>query len=147
MSAGNPVHPADRNRGSAAAAHAQANLSATRDILPDGLAVYNADDRPELCNTRYREAVNAMPSGPGIYDENDRLVLCNDHMTRWRPHLPVEESLGKTHEELLRDRLRHGIPEVAQGQEELWLAHEMALRGHHSGPEIRHYRWWPCAWT
>ena len=235
-----------------AAAHAQANLSATLDILPDGLAVYDADDRLELCNARYREvapgitlpleygtpfedvlrriattgeiidaeqgidawlasrmarhrapsgpqvqqvrgdrwmriteralegggvvilrtditdtvhreraleqalqgaeraerrlreAVNAMPAGLEIYDEDDRLVLCNDQMTRWRPHLPVEESLGKTHEELLRDGLRHGIPQVAQGQEELWLAHEMALRGHRSGPEIRHYPWWPA---
>ncbi|WP_342721573.1 PAS-domain containing protein [Acidovorax sp. FHTAMBA] len=230
-----------------AAAHAQARLSATLDILPDGLAVYDADDRLELCNARYREvapgitlpleygtpfedvlrriagtgeivdaeqgidawlasrmarhrapsgpqvqqvhgdrwmrlteralegggvvilrtditdtvhreraleqalqsaesaerrlreAVNAMPAGLDIYDENDRLVLCNDQMTRWRPHLPVNESLGKTYEELLRDGLRHGIPEVAQGQEELWLAHEMALRGHRSGPEIRYY--------
>ena len=230
-----------------AAAHAQANLSATLDILPDGLAVYDADDRLELCNARYREvapgitlpleygtpfedvlrriattgeiidaeqgidawlasrmarhrapsgpqvqqvrgdrwmriteralegggvvilrtditdtvhreraleqalqgaeraerrlreAVNAMPAGLEIYDEDDRLVLCNDQMTRWRPHLPAKESLGKTYEELLRDGLRHGIPEVEQGQEELWLAHEMALRGHRSGPEIRHY--------
>ena len=227
---------------------AQAQLRATLDILPDGLAIFDADDRLVLCNTRYkevvpgttmepkdgalfedvlrsaaqsgqivdaladtpqwladrmarhrapgppevqqltgdrwmliterlqpgggglvllrtditdtvhkeralnqalhdaeragrslREAVNAMPAGLDIYDENDRLVLCNDLMARLRPHLPMPESLGKTYEELLREGLRHGIPEEAQGQEELWLAHELAIRGHRPGPEVRYY--------
>ena len=30
-------------------------LCATLDILPDGLAIYDADDRLVLCNPRYRE--------------------------------------------------------------------------------------------
>ena len=66
-------------------------------------------------------------------------MLCNDQMARLRPHLPVAESLGKTYEELLREGLRYGIPEEAKGQEELWLAHELAIRGHRPGPEVRHY--------
>lgn len=230
-----------------AAQQASAQLSATLDILPDGLAIYDADDRLVLCNTRYREvapgitmavdygtrfedvlrraaasgeirdarpdletwlagrmerhrspcgpevqevrgdrwmqltertldgggvvvlrtditdtvhkeralkqaladaeraerrlheAVDAMPAGLDIYDENDRLVLCNNFMANLRPHLPVQTSLGKTYEELLREGLQHGIPEEARGQEELWLAHELALRGHRPGPEVRHY--------
>lgn len=230
-----------------AAQKAQAQLSATLDILPDGLAIYDADDRLVLCNTRYREvapgitmaldygmrfedvlrraagsgeirdarpdletwlagrmerhrspsgpevqevrddrwmqltertldgggvvvlrtnitetvhkeralkqaladaeraerrlreAVDAMPAGLDIYDEDDRLVLCNNFMANLRPHLPVETSLGKTYEELLREGLKHGIPVEARGQEELWLAHELALRGHRPGPEVRHY--------
>ena len=230
-----------------AARSAHAQLHATLDILPDGLAIFDADDRLVLCNTRYKEvapgtamqppqgalfedvlrhaahsgqiidaeadapqwlthrmarhrapgqpelqaltgdrwmqiterlqegggvvvlrtditdtvrkeralkqalhdaeraalslheAVNAMPAGLDIYDENDRLVLCNDLMTRLRPHLPMPASLGKTYEELLREGLRHGIPLEAQGQEELWLAHELALRGHRAGPEVRYY--------
>ncbi|WP_298209772.1 GGDEF domain-containing protein [Acidovorax sp.] len=98
-------------------------------------ALHNAE-RAELS---LREAVNAMPAGLEIYDANDRLVLCNDQMARLRPHLPAAESLGKTYEELLREGLRHGIPEEASGQEELWLAHEMAIRGHRPGPEVRRY--------
>src|SRR3990167_7720161 len=43
-----------------AALQASAQLSATLDILPDGLAIYDADDRLVLCNTRYREVA------PGI---------------------------------------------------------------------------------
>ncbi|MBT9511705.1 MAG: PAS-domain containing protein [Acidovorax sp.] len=93
----------------------------------------------ERAERSLREAVNAMPAGLEIYDEDDRLVLCNDQMTRLRPHLPVAASLGKTYEELLREGLRHGIPAEASGQEELWLAHEMAIRGHRPGPEVRHY--------
>jgi len=93
----------------------------------------------ERAERSLREAVNAMPAGLDIYDEQDRLVLCNDQMARLRPHLPVAESLGKTYEELLREGLRYGIPEEAKDQEELWLAHELAIRGHRPGPEVRHY--------
>lgn len=93
----------------------------------------------ERAERSLREAVNAMPAGLEIYDENDRLVLCNDQMARLRPHLPVAQSLGKTYEELLREGLRHGIPEEASGQQELWLAHELATRGHRPGPEVRHH--------
>ncbi|MFN4121101.1 PAS-domain containing protein [Acidovorax sp.] len=102
-------------------------------------ALTEALKQAELAERRLREAVNAMPAGLDIYDEHDRLVLCNDVMASLRPHLPVETSLGKTYEELLREGLKHGIPEEALGQEELWLAHEMALRGHRPGPEVRHY--------
>ncbi|MFT4242978.1 MAG: diguanylate cyclase [Acidovorax sp.] len=93
----------------------------------------------ERAERRLREAMDAMPAGLEIYDEQDRLVLCNAHMARLRPHLPLQESLGKTYEELLREGLRHGIPEEASGQEELWLAHELAARGHRAGPEVLHY--------
>lgn len=91
----------------------------------------------ERAERSLREAVDAMPAGLEIYDENDRLVLCNEQMVRLRPHLPAQDWLGKTYEELLREGLRQGIPEEARGQEELWLAHELALRGHRTGPEVR----------
>ncbi len=39
----------------AAAQRATTQLSATLDILPDGLAIYDADDRLVLCNAQYRE--------------------------------------------------------------------------------------------
>ena len=38
-----------------AAQRATNQLCATLDILPDGLAIYDADDRLVLCNPRYRE--------------------------------------------------------------------------------------------
>ena len=109
------------------------------DVVHKERALKQALHDAERAERSLREAVNAMPAGLEIYDENDRLVLCNDQMARLRPHLPVAESLGKTYEELLRAGLRHGIPQEASGQEELWLAHEMALRGHRPGPEVRHY--------
>ncbi|MDP3230437.1 MAG: PAS-domain containing protein [Acidovorax sp.] len=102
-------------------------------------ALQQALDDAERAERRLREAVDAMPAGLDIYDENDRLVLCNSFMANLRPHLPVQTSLGKTYEELLREGLKHGIPEEARGQEDLWLAHEMALRGHRPGPEVRRY--------
>lgn len=91
----------------------------------------------ERAERSLREAVDAMPAGLEIYDEQDRLVLCNAHMARLRPHLPMQSLLGRTYEDLLREGLRRGIPEEARGQEELWLAHELAIRGHRPGPEVR----------
>ena len=93
----------------------------------------------ERADRSLREAINAMPTGLEIYDENDRLVLCNELMTQLRPYLPMPQWLGKTYEELLREGLRHGVPKEAQGQEELWLAHQLAMRGHRRSPEVHHY--------
>ena len=103
------------------------------------LAAQQALQNTERAERLLREAVEAMPAGLEIYDPQDRLVLSNQHMARLHPHLPGPAGLGKTYEELLREGLRHGIPEEAQGQEELWLAHELALRGHRPGPEVLHY--------
>ncbi|MBD9392040.1 GGDEF domain-containing protein [Acidovorax sp. ACV01] len=109
------------------------------DVVHKQRALKQALDDAERAERQLREAVDAMPAGLDIYDENDRLVLCNNFMATLRPHLPVQTSLGKTYEELLREGLKHGIPEEALGQEELWLAHELAIRGHRPGPEVRHY--------
>ncbi|RZJ51960.1 MAG: GGDEF domain-containing protein, partial [Acidovorax sp.] len=46
---------ADADAALQAAQRASAQLLATLDILPDGLAIYDADDRLVLCNARYRE--------------------------------------------------------------------------------------------
>lgn len=109
------------------------------DVVLNERALQQALGDAERAERSLREAVDAMPAGLEIYDEHDRLVLCNRHMARLRPYLPPDASLGKTYEELLREGLRHGMPQEACGQEELWLAHELAARGHRSGPEVRQY--------
>lgn len=109
------------------------------DVVHKERALKQALQHAERAERSLREAVDAMPAGLEIYDENDRLVLCNEHMARLRPQVPVQELMGRTYEELLREGLRHGIPAEAAGQEELWLAHELAIRGHRPGPEVRHY--------
>ena len=109
------------------------------DVVRKERALRQAIEDAEHAERNLREAIDAMPAGLDIYDAQDRLILCNQHMARMRPHLPLEQSIGKTYEELLREGLRHGIPAQAIGQEELWLAHELALRGHRTGPEVRHY--------
>lgn len=109
------------------------------DVVRKERAFQQAVHDAERAERSLREAVDAMPAGLEIYDENDRLVLCNEHMARLRPHAPVHALLGKTYEELLREELAHGGPQEAAGQEELWLAHELATRGHRQGPEVRQY--------
>ncbi len=109
------------------------------DAMHKERALKQALQHAERAERSLREAVDAMPAGLEIYDEQDRLVLCNEHMARLRPQVPVEALLGKTYEELLREGLRHGVPQEAAGQEELWLAHELAIRGHRPGPEVRRY--------
>ena len=45
-------------------AQATSQLRATLDILPDGLAIFDADDRLVLCNTRYKEVVPGTTMEP-----------------------------------------------------------------------------------
>jgi diguanylate cyclase (GGDEF)-like protein len=109
------------------------------DLVHKERALTQALHDAERAERSLREAMDAMPAGLEIYDENDRLVLCNAHMARLRPGLAPSESLGRTYEELLREGLRRGAPQDAQGHEDLWLAHELAARGHRTGPEVRRY--------
>lgn len=96
-----------------AALQASAQLSATLDILPDGLAIYDADDRLVLCNTRYREVA------PGI-------TMAVDYGTRF--------------EDVLRRAAASGEIRDARPDLETWLAGRMERHRSPSGPEVQEVR-------
>ena len=107
------------------------------EIVRQTRALEQALASAERAQRMLHEAIEAMPVGLELYDEQDRLVLYNQQQARMCAHVALPDSMGKTYEELLRLGLERGLPREAEGQEDLWLAHEMALRGHRHAPEVR----------
>ena len=94
------------------AAHtANAQLRATLDILPDGLALFDADDRLVLCNTRYREVA---------------------------PGATMDPKNGTLFEDVLRHAAESGQIIDALSDIPQWLADRMARHRAPGPPELQH---------
>jgi diguanylate cyclase (GGDEF)-like protein len=102
-------------------------------------ALEQARQQTQLAQSQLYEALEAMPIGMELYDEQDRLVYFNRNIAALRPWFSLEEGRGQTYEALLRIGLAHGFPPEAMGQEETWLATQLALRGKRTAPEVRVY--------
>jgi diguanylate cyclase (GGDEF)-like protein len=94
----------------AAAQAASARLGEAIEALPDGFALYDADDRLAVYNRRYREIYAA--SAPAI-------------------------EVGTRFEDLLRYGLARGQYPEAAGREEAWLAERLHRHRHPAGPEVQ----------
>lgn len=104
-------------RAQAEAEQARARLQDALDVLPDGFALYDADDRLVVCNRKYRE----------IYAES-------------APHILP----GRTFEDLLRYGIAHGQYPDAIGREEAWLAERLHRHRNPTGAitqEVPGNRW------
>jgi diguanylate cyclase (GGDEF)-like protein/PAS domain S-box-containing protein len=99
---------ANAERAEQAARVAHATLIDALDVVPEGLAILDADDRLVLFNRRYAE----------LYDESADAI-----------------AVGMTFEEMLRARLLRGQYPDARGREEQWLAERLAR---HAMPHSTH---------
>jgi diguanylate cyclase (GGDEF)-like protein/PAS domain S-box-containing protein len=90
------------------AREAHARLSAAIEMLPEGIAIFDAEDRFALWNRRYAEFYDADGAGPAI---------------------------GMKFEELVRHMMAHRQHPGAVGREEEWLAERLAM---HNLPECTH---------
>lgn len=101
----------------AEAAQARERLADAVEALPDGFALYDADDRLVVCNRRYREIYS--PSAPAI-------------------------RAGTSFEDILRYGLAHGQYPAAEGQELTWLEERLYRHRHADQPilqELPGNRW------
>ncbi len=101
----------------AEAAQARERLEAAVEALPDGFALYDADDRLVVCNQRYRE----------IYDASAPAMRA-----------------GTSFEDILRYGLAHGQYPAAEGQELTWLEERLYRHRHADQPilqELPGNRW------
>jgi len=99
------------------AAQARERLEAAVEALPDGFALYDAQDRLVVSNQRYREIYG--PSAPAI-------------------------RAGTTFEDILRYGLAHGQYPAAEGQELTWLEERLYRHRHADQPilqELPGNRW------
>jgi len=94
----------------AAAQAASARLGEAIEALPDGFALYDADDRLAVCNRRYRE----------IYAASAAAI-----------------EVGIRFEDLLRHGLARGQYPEASGREEAWLAERLCRHREPAGPEVQ----------
>lgn len=74
------------------------------------------------------EAVQAMPDGVSVYDADDRLVLWNQRYRENLPHLAPALRPGVTFREILETEMKAGVYPDAIGREEAWIAERLAAR-------------------
>ncbi|MBN9480464.1 MAG: response regulator [Bordetella sp.] len=74
------------------------------------------------------EAVHAMPDGVGVYDDEDRLILWNQRYSEIHPHLAATLRPGVTFREILELGVKAGIYPEAVGREEAWIKERLAGR-------------------
>ena len=77
---------------------------------------------------RLGDAIDAMPDGLVIYDSDDRLVVWNKRFVELNPRTADLLRVGCTFEELLRASVANGALPAADGREEAWIAERLALR-------------------
>lgn len=76
-------------------------------------------------------AINALPDGFALYDANDRLVMCNAPFRRSFEPSGRKLRAGMAFEDILKDGVKHGLYPQAEGQEEEWI--KSRLNAHRSG--------------
>ncbi len=85
-------------------------------------------------HTRLRDALEVVPEGIALFDADDRYVLWNSRYTEMYPndgHIAV----GMRFEDFLRERTRLGRIAEARGREEAWIAERLARRAQPSHSE------------
>jgi PAS domain S-box-containing protein len=103
---------------------AQAALIAANEGLRRGEGTIRQSEA-ELATARQRllDGIEAIPDGFALYDADDRLVICNSMMkTRFSPD---DDTIapGRTFEEILRRRLAAG--RLPEGPDENWVAERL----------------------
>ena len=74
------------------------------------------------------EAVHAMPDGVSVYDADDRLILWNQRYSEIAPHLQGVLRPGVTFREVLEAGIRSGVYPDIVGREDAWIEERLACR-------------------
>jgi diguanylate cyclase (GGDEF)-like protein len=84
-------------------------------------------------------SLDTLDIGLEIWDADDRLVLFNNKINPMRIDLLSPKDIGKTFEELLREKLRRREILAAVGREIEWLTQRLATRGSNPQPQLKEY--------
>jgi PAS domain S-box-containing protein len=83
-------------------------------------------------HTRLREAFDVVPEGLALFDAQDRYVMWNKRCAELYERVPSAIQVGTHFEDELRAGLAHGQYPEAAGREEEWLAGRLALHAQDS---------------
>jgi adenylate cyclase len=95
----------------------------------------------EVATARQRlvDAIESISEGFALYDADDRLVLCN---SRYRellyPGIADVMEPGTAFETIIRRAAERGLVESAKGRREEWIAERLASHRHPSAVQVQH---------
>jgi diguanylate cyclase (GGDEF)-like protein len=100
-------------------------------------AAERAQRAAEEATARLHDAIEALPEGFALYDADDRLVVCNRRYRELYAESAPAMVLGARFEDILRHGLAHGQYPQAVGREEAWLAARLERHRHPGSPETQ----------
>lgn len=96
------------------------------DLIAQQQALAEAQREAQQARALLDDAIEALPEGFALFDAQDRLVICN---AEFRKLYHLAQSVivpGRTFEEMLRFGVRQGQYPDAAGREEEWVAQRLA---------------------
>ena len=106
-----------------------------RGTYNDMTAQVTTQERAQRSRDRFLRSIESLSEGFALYDADDRLVVCNTRFLEL--HAPVANSLVRwsSFEDLLRECVEHKLIPEAVGREEEWITRRMAQ--HHDLPYVQ----------
>jgi PAS domain S-box-containing protein len=103
------------------------NFKGYRGTGSDITAEIEARREAEKARTLLTEAIEALADAFALFDADDRLVLCNSKFREnYLTYMGIEVPTGATMEEMMRAGLARGAFPEAVGNEEAWMAERLA---------------------
>jgi diguanylate cyclase (GGDEF)-like protein len=107
------------------------------ELRDERAAAERARHEAEVARQQLADAIEALPDGFALFDADDRLSICNARYRElYRETAPALQP-GARFEDLLRYGLAHGQYPQAVGRESEWLAERLARHRAPSGPQIQ----------
>jgi len=79
-------------------------------------------DQTQKANERFLTALDQLPEGLALWDADERLVVCNSHLRKMSGPASPRLQVGVTFEEWTREYVRCGLIPEAAGREDEWIA-------------------------
>ncbi len=107
------------------------------ELRDERAAAERARHEAEVARQQLADAIEALPDGFALFDADDRLSICNARYRElYKETAPVLQP-GARFEDLLRYGLAHGQYPQAAGRESEWLAERLERHRAPSGPQIQ----------
>jgi adenylate cyclase len=92
-----------------------------------------AEAEAQRAQIQLGEAIEAISEGFALYDADDRLIVCNSRFKEMYAGLAVEIKPGMQYETILRAVARTGIIPAASANSEAWIAERVERHRHPKG--------------
>jgi diguanylate cyclase (GGDEF)-like protein len=99
-------------------------------------ALRDAQARAESARETLDDAIEALPEGFALFDADDRLVLCNQRYRELYPASAPAIAAGQRFEDIVRYGLERGQYPQAAADPEAWLADRVHRHRHPSGEPL-----------